>query len=53
MTKLTVFLLPMISLFMCTRAEATVLTYSGWAGDNDNIPSFIDGVGETMETAGN
>jgi len=46
MTKLTVFLLLMVSLFMCIRAEATVLTYNGWAGDNDNIPSFIDGAGE-------
>jgi hypothetical protein len=36
----------MVSLFMCTRTEATVLTYNGWAGDNDNIPSFVDGAGE-------
>ena len=36
----------MVSLFMCIRAEATVLTYNSWAGNNDNIMSFIDGAGE-------
>jgi hypothetical protein len=36
----------MVSLFMCTQAEATVLTYSGWAGDNYNIGEYYDTSGD-------
>jgi len=46
MEKKLLFWLFMISLFMCTQAEATVLTYNGWAGDNNNIADKYDDAGE-------
>ncbi|UCF15753.1 MAG: LamG domain-containing protein [Phycisphaerales bacterium] len=46
MKKLAIVLLLMVGLFMCSRAEATVMTYNGWARDNDNIPSFTDNAGD-------
>ena len=47
MKELIASLLLMVISFVCTRAEATVMTYNGWTGDNDNIPSFIDSAGDS------
>ncbi|MHC4807136.1 MAG: discoidin domain-containing protein, partial [Planctomycetota bacterium] len=46
MEKKLLFLLFMVSLFICTQAEATIMTFTGWSGTNYDIVSLIDGAGE-------